>query len=157
MSSSVRGLAVLTSLVAVQTILAACAYNPKVELQPENAPPGAQAAPAASAAVALLGVELQPTEVRRGGKVAVITRYEVSGLIGAATQPVTEERQIYFEGAPLFKQPNTVTSDRRNGRSETTFEFTLPAAAEAGVYTVEVTLRASGTESIQKVLFVVKP
>lgn len=118
--------------------------------QAPSAPSAARPAP--SPTLALLSAEVQPTNASPGAKLKLIAQFEVA----AGTLPVTEERQLLFDGRALLSNPATSTRDWPIGRHVTEVEFTLPATAAPGVYTFRLSLRGGGAEQSKEVLFVVK-
>ena len=116
-----------------------------------EAPVGA-ARPAAASTLALLSAEVQPTTAAPGAKLELIAHFEVGG----GSLPVTEERQLLYDGRPLLSSPATTTQDWPPGRHTTEVEFALPAGAAVGVYTYRLTLRGGGKEQSKEALFQVR-
>ena len=63
--------------------------------------------------------------------------------------PITEERQILFDGNALLPEPMTQSDTWANGRHSTRVEFSIPTGVDTGTYTFSLGL-AYGTGRQQK-------
>jgi hypothetical protein len=92
-------------------------------------------------------VQVSPVRARKGGTLALTTIYTILTPEQVA-MPVTISREIFFEGKVLGKTKNIDTS-RLNGSWTQEIDFTLPADARPGVYTLRTKV-STGYNSQQK-------
>ena len=129
-------------------------------LPPTQGPARASSGPATTLAlpeVGLQGIEIQPPKLRAGQTITLIMRIEVKGMVGANRIEVAEERQLFFDGRPLFAKPRVQTQAWGNGIHTTNFEFALPASAQPGIYTFQAAVRSGAGIAGKEAVFVVTP
>jgi hypothetical protein len=95
----------------------------------------------------LNSVEVQPAKAHKGDTLTLTTTYTILTPEQAAL-PVSISRQIFFEGKALG-QTKSIDSRRLNGSWTQKVEFTLPADARPGVYTLRTQV-TTGYASAQK-------
>ena len=117
----------------------------------------ATASAPASPDLQVFSAEVKPMRLRAGETLDLVVHYEVRGLAGNAQVAVIEERQLVFDGQPLFTQPVSETLQRGNGRHASSFAFKVPATAKPGIYTFTVTVRAAKTTAAKEALFQITP
>jgi hypothetical protein len=81
------------------------------------------------------GVEVRPNKCRSGQTVVLSTTYTIL-TPDAVAIPVAISRDIIFQGKSLGRTKN-IESRRLNGTWNQEIDFTLPANAVAGVYTLK--------------------
>jgi hypothetical protein len=105
------------------------------------------------ATLRLITARVLPTVFKPGTGVQLNVSFEVAGLAANELLEVVEERQLFFEGRPLFSAPRSGTSRWGNGSQATTLEFRFPDSAAPGIYIFLVTLRAADSEFHGAALF----
>ncbi len=93
------------------------------------------------------GVEVRPTKCRSGQTVVLSTTYTIL-TPDAVAIPVAITRDIYFQGKSLGRTKN-IESRKLNGTWNQEIDFTLPANAAAGLYTLKTKV-TTGYASDQK-------
>ncbi len=93
------------------------------------------------------GVEVRPNQCRGGQTVVLSTTYTIL-TPDAVAIPVAISRDIIFQGKSLGRTKN-IESRRLNGTWNQEVDFTLPANAVAGVYTLKTKV-TTGYGSDQK-------
>ncbi len=93
------------------------------------------------------GVEVRPNQCRSGQTVALSTTYTIL-TPDAVAIPVAISREIIFQGKSLGRTKN-IESRRLNGTWNQEVDFTLPANAAAGIYTLKTKV-TTGYGSDQK-------
>ncbi len=105
------------------------------------------------ATLRLITARVLPTVFKPGMGVQLNVSFEVAGMAATELLEVVEERQLFFEGRPLFSAPRAGTSRWGNGSHATTLEFRFPDSAAPGIYVFLVTLRAADSEFHGAALF----
>jgi hypothetical protein len=106
--------------------------------------------PAGEPGFELISAEVEPTRVRPGESIRLITHFKVTG--GSVVE-VAESRQLYSGDQGLFSQPRSETTSWPAGVHESTLEFEVPAVAGPGFYRYEVVIQALGQERRKDSLF----
>jgi len=91
--------------------------------------------PSGGCVLRLEGVEVRPPQARGGQTLALSTTYTILTPDGVAI-PVAISRDIIFQGKSLGRTKN-IESRRLNGTWVQEIDFTLPANAVPGVYTLK--------------------
>jgi hypothetical protein len=124
----------------------------------KTAPSAAVGATAPSRVIVeVVSAEVTPTRLRAGDKLALTVHYDVSGLPPRTEASIVEQRQLMFDGKPLFTRALSQTVHRPNGRHSSTFDFNVPGAAKPGVYVFTVTVRAGDVSATKEALFQIMP
>lgn len=93
----------------------------------------------------VLAAEVRPTQVRPGGEVRLVVRYQVTGLAPGRVLEVTEVRRITVGDRPLETFENRAW--RPAGEVTSELPVRVPASAAPGVYAVGTALRMPGAAS----------
>lgn len=70
--------------------------------------------------------------------------------------PITEERQILFEGNALLPEPITQSDTWANGRHSTRVEFTIPTGVDPGAYTFSLGLAYDSGRQQKSAIFLIR-
>jgi hypothetical protein len=137
---------------ALSGVLAIDAHPVAVQAAKTGLPP---AAPPEAPAAELVAVEVQPSRARPGETVQLIIRVRVGGLAPGRRMEIVEERQLLFDGRPLFSTPRRAAESWANGLHTMTLAFPLPGQAPAGAYTFAGTVRTPLGVETREAIFVV--
>ncbi|MGE3843371.1 MAG: hypothetical protein AB7I50_17510 [Vicinamibacterales bacterium] len=121
------------------------------------APAPVPARPAERTLVELIAVEVQPARARPGDELALTIRVRIGGLASGRTLEIVEERQLSFNGRPLFSTPRRAVESWGNGLHIMTYRFPLPDGAPDGVYTFTGSIRSPLGADSREALFTVSP
>lgn len=145
---------------ACLAFLAGCAAAAR-PARPVDRPPAAEEqlvpAPAAAPApvapsLSVVAVSVQPAQIRRGEQVDLVVHYAVGGP--ASGLRVEERRELTKDGVAIVQMSDTLT--RAAGTHTSARPVRVPADAAPGIYTVRITLIATGAEASGTALFEVR-
>jgi hypothetical protein len=129
-------------------------YREDIRLNREDAVAKYSYCPTGGCLVRLESVEVVPVRARKGETLTLITSYTILTPEQVAI-PVTVSREIFYQGKSLGKVKD-IASRRLNGTWRHDIDFTLPANAAPGVYTLVTKVSTGYGQDEKSALFTVE-